>query len=387
MSTKTVAHQKLTPETRLADAGAIWLARLTVAGLADDDDDDSATSAAHDTAEQRLRNEQRHHAQRTIESYTTAIRLFVRWAETQQRMLLGDLELDDLLAYVRTLRRRSYDLSLRAQRTSSTPERLSARSIHAYVRPLFGFLALAESHGAISFRLAAVRPEITRALPRLPDPVAPTPPDLRQLVTHYDKPDEPDADRTPRLLQIRLRNAALLHFLFSSAARISEALSLDVGDVCRDRRILSRVIVHGKGRREGTLFVRRAAEQALATYLAARQWPRASEPLFVSLDRRTAGGRLTRSSGWRIVTAAAEVQAQRAELAGRFDEAALLRDVTPHTFRHFVGYHLLNEGVALAEVSQILRHRSIEVTRNFYASYHDSQLQEVHDQFSADPFE
>jgi integrase/recombinase XerD len=378
-----LAHRPLTPETTLSDAGAIWLARLTLAGLDEEPYDDATLN----DDERRLRDEQRHHAQRTIDSYATSVRLFVRWTKGRERSTLGDLQLDDLLDYVRSLRRRDYALSLRAQRPDATDTRLSARSIHAYVRPLFGFLGLAESYNAISFRMAAVRPEITRALPRLPDPVAPTPPDLRRLVTHYDKPLNPEDDRTPRLLLIRLRNAALLHLLFSSAARISEALSLDVGDVCRDRRILSRVIVRGKGRREGTLFVRRPAERAFHAYLEARNWPRAGEPLFISLDRRTAGGRLTRSSGWRIVTGAAEAQAQRTELEGRFDEAALLREVTPHTFRHFVGYHLLNEGVALAEVSQILRHRSVEVTRSFYASYRDIQLQEVHDQFSADPLD
>jgi site-specific recombinase XerD len=77
--------------------------------------------------------------------------------------------------------------------------------------------------------------------------------------------------------------------------------------------------------------------------------------------------------------------AAQIELEGKYDEAALLRETSPHTFRHFVGYYLLNEGVELAEVSQILRHRSVEVTRSFYARYKDMQLQEVHDQFSADP--
>jgi site-specific recombinase XerD len=85
------------------------------------------------------------------------------------------------------------------------------------------------------------------------------------------------------------------------------------------------------------------------------------------------------------VNEAATAIAARIELEGKYDEAALLRGTSPHTFRHFVGYHLLNEGVELAEVSQILRHRSVEVTRNFYARYRDEQLQEVHDQFSADP--
>ncbi len=308
----------------------------------------------------------------------------MRWAERNGRECLGDLQVADLVAYARALRKRSYDLSQRAAaQTDSRRERLSERTVHAYVRPLFGFLALADSQGAISFRVAAARPEVSRVLPRLPDPVAPTPPDLRRLVRFYDKPQGEERERQ---MLTRLRNAALLHLLFSSGARISEALGLDVGDVARDRRILPRVIVRGKGRREGTLFIRRHAEQALQRYLAARNWPAAREPLFVAFDPRTGGGRLSRISGWRIVTGAANALADRLVWEGKADEAELLRQVTPHTFRHFVGYHLLNEGVSLAEVSQILRHRSVEVTRSFYASYADVQLQEVHDQFSADPW-
>ncbi|MEI7643084.1 MAG: tyrosine-type recombinase/integrase [Chloroflexales bacterium] len=371
--------------TPLEQAIAIWTARLESAGLDEIEGEDDL-----DHEEQRRREEQRHHAQRTIESYQLALTLFTRWAARQGRSCLGDLQLDDLLAYARLLRRRSYNLSQRAQQVHEAGqelERLSPRTIHAYVRPLLGFLALVDSFGALSFRAAAIHAEIKRALPRLPEPVAPTPPDLRRLVTHYDKPKTEADDRTERLLLIRLRNAALLHLLFSSGARISEALSLDVGDVCRDRRILQQAKVYGKGRREGTLFIRRSAERALQRYLEARSWPQAKTALFESLDRRTAGMRLNRVSGWRIVHAAAEALANQVVLEGKLDEAELLRTTSPHSFRHFVGYHLLNEGVALAEVSQILRHRNVEVTRSYYASYRDVQLQEVHDQFSADPLE
>ncbi len=377
MSELELAEQPLTPDTPIAVAGAIWLARLASAGLDSDDDNDDL--------DERTRESQRHHARQTIASYETAVRLFVRWAERNGRHRLEELSIDDLVAYARSLRKRSYDLSQRAAaaRANGQSERLAERTIHAYVRPLFGFLALADSQGAIRFRVAAARPEVSRILPRLPDPVAPTPPDLRRLVRFYDKPA---ADERERQMLTRLRNAALLHLLFSTGARISEALGLDVGDVARDRRILARVVVRGKGRREGMLFIRRHAEQALQRYLTARNWPSAREPLFIALDPRTSGGRLSRISGWRIVTTAANELADRMVWEGKADEAELLRQVTPHTFRHFVGYHLLNEGVSLAEVSQILRHRSVEVTRSYYASYADVQLQEVHDQFSADPW-
>ncbi len=373
--TQTLALRSIGPETPLAEAGAIWLARLEIAGVDVEDGDGDALE------------EQRHHSRRTIDTYRTALNLFIRWLERQQRTTVGMLQLDDLVQYVRTLRKRDYDLSTRAARertTSETGQRLAPRTVYGYTRPLLGFFTLLESFDAISFRTAAVRAELTRALPRLPEPTAPTPPDLRRVAVYFDRPPD-DGDRTARLHLIRLRNAALLHLLFSSGARISELLGLNVGDVYRDRRVLSRATVYSKGRREGIIFLRRSAERAVRAYLEARHYPPASAPLFESYDRRTAGSRLSRSSGWRIVQEAAAAVAAQIELEGKYDEAALLRATSPHTFRHFVGYHLLNEGVDLAEVSQILRHRSVEVTRSFYARYKDVQLQEVHDQYSADP--
>ncbi|NJK81622.1 MAG: tyrosine-type recombinase/integrase [Chloroflexaceae bacterium] len=381
----TIAQQHITTDTPLPAAGAIWMARLETAGL-DIADLETGALDEHELAE---REAQRHHSRQTIESYRTALTLFLRWLDREGRATVGALTLDDLLNYVRALRTRTYDLSQQATRrheNGTARQRLAPRTIYGYTRPLLGFLTLLETYNALGFRTSVARAELTRILPRLPEPVAPTPPDLRRVVCFYDRPTEED-DRTERLHLIRLRNAALLHLLFSSGARISEVLGLNVGDVCRDRHILARVNVYSKGRQQGIIFVRRSAERALATYLSARTYPPAALPLFESLDRRTAGTRLSRTSGWRIVHAAASAVAARMEIEGKHDEAALLRTTSPHTFRHFVGYHLLNEGVDLVEVSQILRHRSVEVTRSFYARYRDMQLQEVHDQYSADPLD
>ncbi len=377
-------HERtVSPDTPLGEAAEIWLARLEMAGLDGLDRDDL------DDNERAELEQQRHHSRQTIGTYRIAFTLFARWFERSGRTRVGSLVLDDLVAYARTLRRRDYDLSARAaqrQAEGTAPQRLSPRTIHSYTRPLVGFFAFLESFDAISFRTAAVRLELARTLPRLAEPVAPTPPDLRRLATFYDHP-RPGDDHTERLHLIRLRNAVLLHILFSSGARISEVLGINVGDVYRDGRVQSRATIAGKGRRREVIFLRRSAERAIAAYLKLRGSPPATKPLFESFDRRSAGSRLSRSSGWRIVHHAAQAVAAQIELEGKHDEAALLRTTSPHTFRHFVGYHLLNEGVELAEVSQILRHRSVEVTRNFYARYRDEQLQEVHDQFSADPLE
>ncbi len=385
MTQYALAEQPILPTMSLTQAGAIWLARLDAAGL-DTGEEDTDIDDFVDEEEEFRREDQRHHSRQTIASYQTAVTLFVRWVERSNRSRVGDLVFEDLLNYTRTLRRRDYDLSARAaaSREQGDTHRLSPRTVRSYTRPLLGFLSLLETFNAISFRTEAVRAELVRLLPRTTDAIAPTPPDLRRLVRYYDRPDG-DEDRTPRLRLMRLRNAAMLHILFSSGARISEILSINVGSVFRDRRVRSRVPIYGKGRREEIIFLRRDAERAIHTYLVAREYPPATEPLFISYDRRSAGSRLTRSSGWRIVRQAALAVAAQIALEGKYDEAELLRTTSPHTFRHFVGYYLLNEGADLAEVSQILRHRSVEVTRNFYARYRDVQLQEVHDQYSPDP--
>lgn len=375
--------RSILPTTPIAEAATIWLARLEIAGL------DVADFETLDSAELAALDDQRHHSRETINTYHTAFTLFARWFKRSGRTTVASLTLDDIINYVRALRRNDYDLSLRAEQkrvAGTPPQRLSPRTIHSYTRPLLGFLAFLESSDVLAFRTDVVRAELSRALPRVAETVAPTPPDLRRLVTFYDRPGG-DEERTERLRLIRLRNAALLHILFSSGARISEVLGLNVGSVYRNSKVQSRVPIYGKGRREEVIFLRRSAERAVTTYLTARGSPGTTRPLFESLDRRTAGARLSRSSAWRIVHHAAQQVATQIELEGKHDEAVLLRTASPHTFRHFVGYHLLNEGVELAEVSQILRHRSIEVTRNFYARYKDIQLQEVHDQFSADPLE
>src|SRR5688572_13519608 len=124
----TTADERILAETSLERASAIWMARLKSAGL---DPDEGADDL--DEEELRRRDEQRHHAQRTIESYALALTLFIRWAARQGRSSVSELQLDDLLAYARSLRRRSYDLSQRAQQAREAGqevERLSPRTIH-----------------------------------------------------------------------------------------------------------------------------------------------------------------------------------------------------------------------------------------------------------------
>lgn len=125
-----LAQQPITPEMPLVLAGHVWLARLETAGL-----DALDLEFAHDQQDAARQEDQRHHSRQTINSYRTALELFLRWLERQARPTVATLTLDDLLLYVRMLRSRSYNLSQRAAAQTTPPTPLAARSIHSYTRP------------------------------------------------------------------------------------------------------------------------------------------------------------------------------------------------------------------------------------------------------------
>lgn len=175
-----------------------------------------------------------------------------------------------------------------------------------------------------------------------------------------------------------LRDRALLEFLYSTGARISEAVGLDVDDVSVDAALDGPAVVRlfGKGSKERLVPLGSYAARAIDAYLvrarpalAANASERSSAPaLFLNLR----GGRLSRQSAWTILRAAAE----RAKVSG---------EVSPHTLRHSFATHLLQGGADVRVVQELLGHASVTTTqvytlvtadtlREIYAAAHPRAL-------------
>lgn len=310
-------------------------------------------------------------ASNTIASYRDAWSSFSQWAKSQGKIYLRDIQARDLALWIDSL--------------GSVADGTAQTYSHG-VLSVCRFLADRE---ALPCDLTLLRMHLRDALPRVPASRAPEVADLRRLVTYYDN-ELPAGEPGTKIERDRLnglRNSAILHTLFSTGARISEILALNIRDV-RDGqgRVSGRIYVVGKGERKRAVFLRPHAQQALSKYLLALRgsFPQ-SEPLFISHGPRGAGGRLGRIAAWTIVTNAAYSLADQFERDGQRFEAQLLRAATPHTFRHFVATWLLNEGAQLSEVSALLGHTNTRITEQYYARHTDERLQELHDQFSPDP--
>jgi site-specific recombinase XerD len=310
-------------------------------------------------------------AEPTIASYCDAWRSFAAWATRQEKHTVAEIGVRDLASWIDSL------------------GRLADGTALTYSHGALAVCKFLADRGELACDLALLRMHLRDALPRAPAGRAPDVPDLRRLVGFYDAElpsAEPGTARERERLN-GLRNAMLLHVLFSTGARISEILALDVADLRDDDGLIApRTHVIGKGGRRRAVFLRPHAQRAIERYLLARRqtFPKAA-PLIISHGPRGAGGRMNRVAAWAIVTNAAQLLADQIEAEGRAREARLLRATTPHTFRHFVAMWLLNEGAQLSEVSALLGHANTRITEQYYARHTDDRLQELHDQFAPDP--
>ncbi|BCW54149.1 integrase/recombinase XerD [Arthrobacter sp. AG367] len=172
-----------------------------------------------------------------------------------------------------------------------------------------------------------------------------------------------------------LRDRALLEFLYSTGARISEAVGLDVDDISLAGPESGPAIVRlfGKGSKERLVPLGSYGARALDAYLVR------GRPLLAAKGKGTPalflnarGGRISRQSAWTILKAAAE-------------KANITRDVSPHTLRHSFATHLLEGGADVRVVQELLGHASVTTTqvytlvtadtlREIYAAAHPRAL-------------
>lgn len=165
-----------------------------------------------------------------------------------------------------------------------------------------------------------------------------------------------------------LRNRVLMEVLYSSGIRISELCGLNKEDFHVSQRALR---VRGKGKKERMAFLTQGASQWLIRYLedplrmlGGSKHQKESDCRAIFLNRF--GKRLTSRSVDRI-------------FAERSQQLGLGRRVTPHTLRHSIATHLLENGMDLRTIQQLLGHSSLKST-TIYTSVSTALKQKVYDE-------
>jgi integrase/recombinase XerD len=171
---------------------------------------------------------------------------------------------------------------------------------------------------------------------------------------------QPDVS-TPR----GLRDRALIEVLYATGLRVTELVSLALGDVnleagyltCMGKGSKQRIVPIGD---EAAAWLSRYEREARPRLLGRR----ASSRVFVNAR---GGGALTRSGFWRI-------------LKGYAVAAAITRELSPHVLRHSFATHLLERGADLRAIQVMLGHADLSTTQ-IYTHVIEARMRSMYDRF------
>ena len=170
--------------------------------------------------------------------------------------------------------------------------------------------------------------------------------------------DAPDIENDSEL-----RDKAMLETMYASGLRVSELLSLQLGNINFNEGYLK---IKGKGSKERIVpigefaldFINRYVTLVRPKYVKNR-----TKYLFLNRD----GAPISRQYFWR--------QIKKYALKANID-----REISPHTLRHSFATHLLENGANLKEVQEMLGHTKIETTQ-IYTHVSTKRIISAYDKF------
>ncbi|MBI5236302.1 MAG: tyrosine recombinase XerC [Deltaproteobacteria bacterium] len=143
-----------------------------------------------------------------------------------------------------------------------------------------------------------------------------------------------------------LRDLAVIETIYSSGIRVAELTGLAMKDVDLASGTIK---VIGKGNKERMAYLGSYARQSLAAYISrARHKAVAAAPLFAGNN----GKALTERTAQRLVK-------RHGEASG------ITKTPTPHALRHSFATHLLDAGVDLRTIQELLGHAKLSTTQRY----------------------
>ena len=146
------------------------------------------------------------------------------------------------------------------------------------------------------------------------------------------------------------RDFAMLHMLYATGMRVSELISLNLSDFDAERATIVCPGRNGRSKRERVLPLYTVAVEATKRYLeTARTRLMARHPGEQALFLNHHGERLTRQGFWLIIKG--------------YARQAGINEITPHMLRHSFAILMLQEGMELRSVQELLGHAHISTTQ------------------------
>ncbi len=231
----------------------------------------------------------------------------------------GDFTRQTMLSYLLDLKERGYVATTVARKVAAA-------------RSFFGFL-VAEGIIRTDPTENMSSPSVGKALPK-PIPIS----QVRLLLEQPAKLTTAEAKR----------DRAMLELLYASGMRISELVSLNLGDVNTQGDYFVRCF--GKGRKERIIPLYEQIAKTVQQYIDEDRLKLAHGRKETALFLNARGERLTRQGFWQKLKEYAK-------------SAGLSSQISPHTLRHSFATHMLSGGADLRSVQELLGHANISTTQ------------------------
>ena len=262
---------------------------------------------------------ERHFSAHTLEAYSRDLSFFINFFENVDEAFLQTADVRDFRRFI------SHRAALDIEKSSLSRE-ISA------IKNFFGWLS--KKHGIKNEAISLIsNPKKEKTLPKAVDAN-----DIFNLLNQAPQFAKSDWQG--------LRDKAVLMLLYGAGLRISEALNLNVSDICHGQVSL---MVKGKGNKERLVPLLPAVVQAIENYLSAVPYPLSNtDPLFVG------------ARGERLLARIIQRQMQKIRPVLGLPDSA-----TPHALRHSFATHLLNEGCDLRSIQELLGHETLSTTERY----------------------
>ena len=261
----------------------------------------------------------------TIESYRVDLMQFYEWLKTEEEALS---DIDQLtIHHYKNFLGKSY----------------KSATISRKITSLKGFLEYLTENGILSQSLKVV--DHSRKPTKLPTVLT-----IEQMNAMIDA--------VPRSTIYGKRDAAILELMYATGVRVSELVDLTLDRYYPDEQFI-RVI--GKGSKERLIPFGKMAQESISQYLSARHTYGNTTDSHMFLSNRQLP--MSRQSIWKLVKKYAKA-------------AGIPFEVTPHTIRHTFATHLLENGVDLRAIQEMLGHSDIATTQIYvHVAFKDIEKQ------------
>jgi len=278
-------------------------------------------------------------SQNTFSAYKRDVYQFADYIKTEHKLTLKKVTREHLKKFLHFLN----DQGLSARTLS---RKISALKI------LYAYLN--RYHGWKNCAAELIFPKLEKKLPRYLQEE-----EIEKLFEIADR------DKSP----VGVRNKVMLYLLYVSGMRISELISVTVGQIQFDSNF---IMVRGKGGKDRMIPIPEPVMKLLKEYI---------ETVLQKLMDR--GGKKRKGDYLFPVTYAGKIkpisrQAFWSILKGLWKKTGSSKSVSPHQLRHSLATHMLKNGVDLRSLQLILGHENLS-TVQIYTHLETGYLRSVYD--------